>query len=106
MDMPPAIVMPAPILVGADAKPVFMPIPQAMPTGTAPSGDYTWRWMPGVGFAWVHKDIKTPVQTAAKNVVQAVVRPVQTMAPVVQNSGRWVKQCLGNGTCQMVFVRD
>lgn len=82
MDMPPAIVMPAPILVGADAKPVFMPIPQAMPTGTAPSGDYTWRAYPGVGFAWVHKDIKTPVQTGVARAVQSTGVVIQRVADV------------------------
>lgn len=93
--------MPAPaILAGPDAKPVAT-MPAPMPGSYPPSADYTWRALPGVGFGWVHKDIKTPVQT----VVQAVTHPVRTVAPVVQNAGRWVKQCV-NGVCQMVFVRD
>ena len=87
--MPAPVVMTAPVLVGADARPVTA-VPRPMPVGTPPGPEYLWRWLPGVGWGWIHKDIRTPVQTAA--------------APVVA-AGRWVRQCVG-GVCQLVFVRD
>lgn len=116
VDMPAPIILPAPILVGPDARPPVVPTPQTMPAaesvliGQTADGQIGWVLVP-------KSQPVPPVRTVPLSVPGAVpqqltnVRQAWPEAPAVRavqrqaGGGRWVTQCV-NGTCRLVFVRE